>query len=534
MKSKQTKLKTKYSSASNISKGTRKGTRKGTSKSKSNTKTNTKSNTKSFKINNSNVIMISKPSTSRKLFHTHPKTAYHLSRSLFYKTQKPDNIVEFIDDRIYELNKGKIIDAEIIEQKLFNHNLENCICQNIDISINTDSKRSKSLDDDCKCSNVKRYSSQGKSGASINSVECNGDRNILKVVPLSNYYIKKRDETKKYIFIEMDGFTIQTIINTYVFRELPYNTVAINNSGVCIKDNNWFLGKKYMGYNLMEEANLGSGHDFINKLLRGDLDEEFGINMGPSGRDARYRMFVNFLLQSICIIGHLQSSSLEFFHGDYKPDNVFVKRLEPDTLDFYHFNISGIPIKIRNLGFAVLIADFDRSSITLKSSSDKINKKYRIISPILFKPLLATNVNKTIKKYGNSDPDGVKEVQLDKFGVSSIIPKSKDPTITILRSAGVRYFQDIDLYTFFILLINKKTILDYILEHKLDDTIMSFMSAKFRKYLSGINVENIGMNNAAYLAVDIFSKIHEPMPRVFTSKYIKSLDILNLYLFEPK
>ena len=245
-------------------------------------------------------------------------------------------------------------------------------------------------------------------------------------------------------------------------------------------------------------------------------------------------MFVNFLLQTICIIGHLQSSSLEFFHGDYKPDNVFVKRLDTSKYEYYHFNISGIPIKIRNMGFAVLIADFDRSAITLKSFSVNNKKKYRIISPILFKPLLATSVNKTIKKYGNSNPDGVKEVQLDKFGISSIIPKSRDPTLIILRAAGVRYFQDIDLYTFFILLINKKPMLDYILEHKLDDTIMAFMSDKFRKYLFKLNIENITMNNAGYLAVDIFSKINEPMPRVFTSKYIKSLDILNLYLFEPK
>lgn len=509
------------------------------SKSKSKLKTkkalsSKNSKTKSFKINNNDVIIISKPSTPRKLFHSHPKTAYHLSRSLFYKTQKIDKIVEFIDDHIHKLHQGQIIDAKIIEQKLFNHNLENCICQNIDISINTDSKQSTSLNDNCKCGNVKRYSSQGKSGASINSIECNGVKDILKVVPLGNYYIKKRDETKKYIFLEMDGFTIQTIINTYVFRELPLNTVAINNSGVCIKKKKKILGKNYMGYNLMEEANLGSGADFINKLLHGDLDEEFGISQSPSGKDTRYKMFINFLLQSICILGHLQSSSLEFFHGDYKPDNVFVKRLETRKTDYYHFNISGIPIKIRNLGFAVLIADFDRSSITLTSSSDKIKKKYRIIPPILFKPLLAISVNKTIKKYGNSDPDTVKEVQLDKFGVSSIIPKSKDPTLTILRSAGVRYFRDIDVYTFFILLINKNTILEYILEHKLDETIMTFMSDKFRKHLFGINIENIGMNNAAYLAVDIFNKIHEPMPRVFTTKYIKSLDILNLHLFEPK
>lgn len=514
-------------------------------KFKSKTKTKTKktfpsrtsrtsrtSMTKSYKINDSNVIIIPKPPVPKKLFHSHPKTAYRLSRSLFYKTQHPDKIVEFIDDNLHELNQGQTLDANIIEQKLFNHKLENCICQNIDTD--TDANKLKSLDDNCACSNVKKYSSQGKSGASINSIECNGVKDILKVVPLANYYIKKRDETKKYIFIEMDGFTIQTIINTYVFHELPLNTVAINNSGVCIKKKKLFFGNNYMGYNLIDEADMGSGEDFINKLLRGDLDEEFAISQSPSGRDTIYKMFVNFLLQTICIIGHLQSSSLEFFHGDYKPDNVFVKRLETIKHEYYHFNISGIPIKIRNMGFAVLIADFDRSAITLKSFNDNNKKKYRIISPILFKLLLATSVNKTIKKYGNSNPDVVKEVQLDKFGISSIIPESRDPTLTILRAAGVRYFQDIDLYTFFILLINKKPMLDYILEHKLDNTIMAFMSDKFRKYLFKLNIENITMNNAGYLAVDIFNKIHEPMPRVFTSNYVKSLNILNLYLFEPK
>jgi len=511
-------------------------------KSKSKTKillsrsSKTKSFKKSFMINDNNVIMISKPSAPRKLFHSHPKTAYHLSRSSFYKKDKPDKVLEFIDDYSYELNQGKTIDTKIIKQKLFNHDLENCICQNIDngIGINKAANKTNQLDDNCSCNNLKVYSKQGKSGASINSIECNGVKDILKVVPLSNYYIKKRDETKKYIFLEMDGFTIQTIINTYVYRELPFNTVAINNSGVCIKEKKQFLGKNYMGYNLMDEADMGSGEDFINKLLCGDLDKEFGIQDNAYGRDTRYKMFVNFLLQSICILGHLQSSSLEFFHGDYKPDNVFVKRLETSKTDFYHFDISGIPIKIRNMGFAVLIADFDRSSITLKSSSDKINKKYRIISPILFKPLLAASVNKTIKKYGNSDPDKVKKVQLNKFGVSSIIPKSRDPTITILRSAGVRYFRDIDLYTFFIRLIHNQTMLEYILEHKLDETIMAFMSGKFRNYFIGLKPKDISMNNAAYLAVDIFSKIHEPMPRVFTTKYIKSLDTLNLHLFEQK
>ena len=528
---KQTKSKTKYSS-------TRTSIR---NKSKSMTKpkiqslslsSSRKPTMKSFRISDSDVITITKTPAPKKLFYSHPKTAYHLSRTSFYKTQKPDKIIEFIDDYSHELNQGKTIGAKIIEQKLFNHELANCICQNINAATN----KTNLLDDNCACNNLKVYSRQGKSGASINRIECNGVKDILKVVPLSNYYIKKRDETKKYIFLEMDVFTIQTIINTYVYRELPLNTVAINNSGVCTKEKKQFLGKNYLGYNLMDEADMDSGEDFINKLLRGDLDEEFAIPQGLGGGDTKYKLFVNFLLQAICIIGHLQSSSLDFFHGDYKPDNVFVKRLTTSKTDYYNFNISGIPIKIRNMGFAVLIADFDKSSITLKSASDKITKKYRIVSPIRLKPLLASSVNKTIKKYGNSDPDKVKGVQLNKFGISKIIPKFKDPTITILRCAGVRYFRDIDLYTFFMLLINNQAMLEYILEHKLDETIMSFMSEKFRDYFIRFKPQNmnIGMNKTAYLAVDIFSKIHQTMPRVFTTKYIKSLDILNLHLFEPK
>ncbi len=370
----------------------------------------------------------------------------------------------------------------------------------------------------------------------INSIECNGVKDILKVMPLGDYYIKKRDETKKYIFLEMDFFTIQTIINTYVYKELPWNTVAINNSGVCKKAKTKFLGKNYLGYNLMEEANMGSGKDFSNNLLNGDLDKEFNIDGDTAfGRDTRYKIFVNFLLQSVCIIGHLQSSSLEFYHGDYKPDNVFIKRLNPREHSHFHFKIEGRDIKIPNLGFAVLIADFDRSSISLKSPLDDIKKKYRIIPPIVLKPLMASSVSKTIKKYGNNDPEKEKNVKIDKFWLSKIIPKSKDPTLTILRAAGVLYFRDIDLYTFMVvMLLNSNKIKDYVLENKIDETIMSFMTDKFLEKLFNTNINKISMNNAGYLVLDILDKIDESMPHVFTREYIKTLDLLNLYLFEPK
>ena len=115
---------------------------------------------------------------------------------------------------------------------------------------------------------------------------------------------------------------------------------------------------------------------------------------------------INFLLQSILIIGHLQSSSLEFFHGDYKPDNVFVTKCTPTQTRYFKFNIFGKEMKVKNMGFAVLIADFDKSSITIKSEINNLsNNKYRLIPPIVLKPLLGNYVNDLIKNYGDVDPD---------------------------------------------------------------------------------------------------------------------------------
>jgi hypothetical protein len=232
----------------------------------------------------------------------------------------------------------------------------------------------------------------------------------------------------------------------------------------------------------------------------------------------------------------LQSCGLEFFHGDYKPDNVFVKRLDPSIskIKYFEFNVYGRHIKIPNMGFAVLIADFDRSSITLQSPNDRIKKKYRIISPLIFRFLIGSSVGKTIKKYGNSDPEKEKEIHAKKYGINMFLPKAVNLTLTIYRAAGVRYFRDIDLYTFMIMLLNDNIILDYVRENKIDQTIMSFMTTRFREQLFKTNINKINMNWAGSVALDIFEKIKEPMPRAMTPEYLKSLEILNLYLFEPK
>ena len=373
--------------------------------------------------------------------------------------------------------------------------------------------------------------SQGKSGAKIHSISCKQKQEILKTVRLKNYYINMRAETNKYMFIEMDGFAIQTIINTYVHRELPNNTVNIINSGVCIKKNK--VTDEKQGYNLMEEANLGSGRQFFLKLLDKFYDDEFNIN---SDEDKRYVAIVNFLLQVVLIIGHLQSSPLEFFHGDYKPENVFVTRSDKTTISRFVFKVFGKEIKVKNLGFAVLIADFDRSAITLE---DEFNpKKYRIISPILFKPLFTSIVNNIIKKYGDIDPDNIKNTDYEKSGVkikklfvSNLIPRKMDPTITILRSAGVKLYRDFDLYTFFIRLVETQNVRKYFEEKKINTTIMSFMSKAFKNALYSKPAKELSLNESAFVAVEIFGKIKEPMINVFTDEYISNLQALNYRLF---
>jgi hypothetical protein len=497
---------------------------------------------------------------SSRRFLSHVKSASKVSKlSKQYKKylknksnikSKPTDIVtKFITDNLLSLKNGNVFNNTKIDKYIFNHTDVNCICENI---------FKNKLSDDCKCDYMKTYGSQGKSGASIHSIKCTTDNiikqksknkkltktvssnvsnNVLKAVPLSNYYIKMRTETKNYIFIEMDGFTIQTLINTYVYRHLPNNTVNIINSGTCKpKSKDTYMSKKtsknYYGYNLMDEADLGSGRQFLIKLLNGGIDDEFTNEFNITDEDIRYKAVTNFLLQTVLIIGHLQSCSLEFFHGDYKPENVFVKRCDKSSINQFTFNVFGKEIKVKNMGFAVIIADFDRSAITI--NNEYSNKPYRIISPIMFKPFFTGIVNNIIKKYGDIDPDNyvVKgDIKINKLFISKLIPRTIDPTITILRSAGVKLYRDFDLYTFFIKMLDTNKVREYIISKRLNETIMGFMSDRFKKELFSKQSKEISLNESAFIAVEILHKIKEPMINVFTDNYISRLKLLNYKLF---
>ena len=447
--------------------------------------------------------------TSRKFLS---QTQSIVKRGRKQKNIKQDVFAMYVSDNMDKLRRSKTIYKKKLDKYIFNDSETKCICPNI--------FNASEISDDCECGNMKTYSSQGKSGAVIHSIRCGKDTNILKILKMSNYYMKMRTETNSYVFIELDGFTLQTLINTYVYKELPNNTVNIINSGVCKKSGT------LRGYNLMEEATLGSGRDFFTKLLSGLYDDDFNIK----NEDNRYVFITNFLLQVISIIGHLQSSRLEFFHGDYKPENVLVKRSDKNSIDFFTFKVFGKSIRVKNIGFVVLIANFDMSSITIEESFNP--KKYRFVSPIKYKPLLSYSVNTIIKKYGDIDPDSSsKGVKFEKLFISHFIPRKIDPTITVLRSAGVKLFRDFDLYTFFIKLLDNTRIRDYFIAKRFNVTIMSFMSPKFITALYAMSAKEISLNESAFIAIEILDKIKEPMYSVFSDYYVEKLSALNYRLF---
>jgi len=464
----------------------------------------------------------------RKKYKTFLSKEHTLRRMKRILPKTEDRIIDYLDDNRREFIQGKIIKDHNLEKYIFNNDKLNCICENL---------YKKHLDKECKCNQMKPYSSQVKSDITIHSIICKkqltpkrkidkiGQLQMLKVVPLSNYYMKLRKETYKYMFIECDKFTIQTLINRYVYKELPNNTINIFHSGICNKSETKLheqphikdisIKGKTHGYNLMEELDLGSGREFLDNIINGYYDKEFKI----TNEDTRYLMVCNYLLQIVLIIGHLQSCSLEFFHGDYKPENVFVKSCPLDKIKRFSFDVFGKSIKVKNMGFVVLIANFDMSSLSLHSHL-KNKKKYRIISEISFQPLLKSYVNNIIKNYGYIDSDNFQgEIKIE-------------PTITGLRSTGVKLYRDFDVYTFFINLIETDKIRNYMIKHRINTTIMSFMSHNFKDTLFKISPKSIKKNDSLYIVIKILKHIKEPLPIIFNNDYLNMLRNLNYKLFK--
>ena len=103
-----------------------------------------------------------------------------------------------------------------------------------------------------------------------------------------------------------------------------------------------------------------------------------------------------------------------------------------------------------------------------------------------------------------------------------------NPTLTIIRDSGVKAFRDIDLYSFFIMLLYNSKIKKYFISKKIDETILSFMSEKFRNNILTKHSKIINISESIYITVNILHKINEPMNNVFTEDYLKILNNVNV------
>ena len=344
----------------------------------------------------------------------------------------------------------------------------------------------------------------------------------LKMSKTSNY-MKIADITSHYKLIEFDKFTHTSIIQYYISRMLPYNTLNLWNFGMCNKNKNKKKNKKKtfknkMGYNLFAENTIPHldnefipCRNFIKNLLNGEYDDKlimkYDSRVSRVSRvskidDSRYILLTNCLLQVICILGHLQTSNLEYNQELLTPECFHIKILENITFTKFNYSIAGKPINIINMGFAVYLTEFTNATITLHSKFAHSNRQNRIGYQKMF-------------KYSKN--------------VSEVLGQS---------------VMGIELYIFFISLLDSEYMKTYFLAHKLHRTVMSFMPDEFMNIYLQMKFKSLSVDTCYYKMITIFKKIkkikkelnhiHLPILDVFTFGYLQSLKLTNLYLVEPK
>jgi len=293
-----------------------------------------------------------------------------------------------------------------------------------------------------------------------------------------------------------------------------------------------------MVYNLVGYPDLTKARKYFDTLLN---DDQYDDNM-------RYKLITNFLLQVVLIHGTLQTT-MEFFHGNYTIDNMHVKQLDEKTHPFLEYNIYGKTVKIKNVGFVIIINEFEYSSFSLKSLDS--NVKYRFLPELSNYRFI---VNKMIKKYGNINYNNInKHMQKNRNDKSSdydfnfnsnklniIFPGKyviRNSELDILRYSGLSIFSDLDLYIFFITLLDNKNIINYFKKTRLYNTICGFMSDIFLtelfKILEKLNYKNfiLSASKAMNIIIKILKTNNKPINSIWNNDYLKTLDLLNYKLF---
>ena len=121
-----------------------------------------------------------KKGNKRKKYKTFYSKVHTLRRMKRLLPKSEDKLIEFLDDNKREILKGIAFNNTNLDKYVFNNEKLNCICENI---------YKQHLENECKCNQMKTYSSQGKSGASIHSILC-------KVPLITNKKNKKNKKDK--------------------------------------------------------------------------------------------------------------------------------------------------------------------------------------------------------------------------------------------------------------------------------------------------------------------------------------------------
>ena len=341
-------------------------------------------------------------------------------------------------------------------------------------------------------------------------------------------------QTQNYIYLETPRYLLDVIINSYMYNYLPSNVVKVLAFEHVLSNKN--------NYVLLEDSDYQNGKIFLDNLIKGKLDDILHLE----NSDDRYKAVTNFLLQCIMVLGHLNTSEFEFTHGNYLSSNIKIRlsRNENDMGSktktqtqtksspkrWLTFKIDGKTVKLRDMGFQVLISNFENASISI--SSERYNKQYKLIKPLQHKLFLDRIVKQYITKYSDIKPNKKRQIQINKLFVSNLVHKTLDPTIEVLRIAGIKYYNNIDIYVLFMDLLNDQTVREYFKAKKIDKTVMSFMSDNFIDALFMTEIKDRNIEEMLYEIVDITStKLHEPINYIFSKEYMKTLDLLNHKLF---
>lgn len=500
---------------------------------------------------------VSYPSISRRRtkFFSQTKIAKRVKREPLIKNKiqelLDDNIKYLIQH--HSLNR-KQISQKGFYNLIYNDNLRNCICDNIfkqnttlDESCKCDNISSKQIKITRKnargdtsritrgiTNKINIFKSSKIAPNKIHSIECHdtinydgSQNNILDISKVSPYIkLKSSRNTKdpemnKYYFIECDSLTHELIMNSYFREELPFNTVNIRNSGICHKGlSNWgyklktfnqISGKQFlegvMNYVINRPSSLhpkdsqdSEMHKHKKQLpLREHLESRLELDdllasLNIITEDRRYLVIANMLLQIVLVLGHLQTSPLDFYHGNYILENILITKLDKSETKYFDFTVNNRHIKVKNLGFAARIGmGCDYSSIAIESA-----------------------------RYSNPGPSSDSQLR----NTYRIVSSKVDSKFTS------KYW---DMYLMMISILSIPTILPYLKSRRLDETIMGFIPDNILQFM---------INNAAKGKSQVSSKVRKMIEKykkehtvftnfnnVFNTRYLETLNNLNYRLF---